>query len=340
MWAPKQGEIVSYMTEGSCYDAQYIGQIPKIELEESRYHYDPTMITSDLDCDVLQDEGTCIQSKCEWSGYPEKYCHRNFDVSGLNPGDKVNTFRNVSTIKNISYDHAVFLDGSVRWAKLSPDVNNSDDSEGNNEGNNEGIMVKKREYLNIEPFQECPNAADQIELVRKLHQDVLKLSGRDKILLSDIKGGELMDKIKTGPGGLPYVKRTINTDLIERVYRLFKQGPTLCVYRAASIDIDPRIDHLIVPIPASTTISYEFAAQWIKHRCYPCIIKMQVDTYLAIDDPTAKDTQAEVLIPAGVIRISCVYDTEINGLRATVVEGELQPWGLKQSLQYVRDHAF
>ena len=178
------------------------------------------------------------------------------------------------------------------------------------------------------------------------------LDPNNQAINRNIKGAALTNVMtKTGK-----IRRDVKLDLIKRWYdSAIASTPNLtihnesiplvedwCFYRSIDRPQLLDLDTYIQPLPTSYTTSLDFALSW-KPLIKCCIIKLLVPmgtplTFLdhsVYTDPShndiISDTQAEVVVPAGIITI--INKRKIDN--KIVMVGKLTPWTYEECKKYI-----
>ena len=177
--------------------------------------------------------------------------------------------------------------------------------------------------------------------------------------LSNVKTGIFTSKIVDNDSyGNPLISNSLNIKFLEQWYdtanflskdHLKKYGNTFknwCFYRTLKNKV--LNEHIISPIPSSTTTSYSFANVWL-HDQKCCILKIEIplgspivfmdnheDIPNDVKDYDFSSNQHEVTIPAGIIHIENTYILEENGV--VVHECTFKTWSKEECLYYVHKH--
>lgn len=156
-------------------------------------------------------------------------------------------------------------------------------------------------------------------------------------MFGSVKSGALTSKVSTKMGRSVVVGNDWQS-ITRNIYYIMAgtvdfTREKMCVYRTANIKLsgenalDISDSTITIPIPVSCTINLNFVKEWSKHHnC--CVFKIHLtpDTlYLPMEKPSqehSKDDQDEILIPAGILHISEIYNSDIG----RVIEGDLEPW--------------
>lgn len=168
----------------------------------------------------------------------------------------------------------------------------------------------------------------------KRYNELDKIKGSHGSVKSSIKIGAFTGKISGD-----VINKNIDLKLISLWYdialkiseTLWIEGEYWCFYR--SIKDYKVLNDFVQPLPTSYTTSIEFALSWQPSLVQCCILKVLVPmgTPLTFLDHNDFDSQSEVVVPAGYVRVKS--RNKMDG--KLVISCSFEPWPKEVCIDYV-----